>query len=194
MKRLLACLILIGFLCPMTLPYAGAQEVDGGYYAAEEDPHRNRWFLGSDQGVLFFTNDAGNFINLQYYSTIYGGYNIRDIVQPMIRLGQGIGSADAFFNPTTFFFILEAAVKVTPIRYKIRPFLVGSAGMYVLDFDDFGFPIRDGVNFTFATGGGLEFSFGGHNTIGIGAEYRGFLNEGLDLFGVTVTLGYTFQF
>jgi hypothetical protein len=130
---------------------------------------------------------------LQYYSTIFGGYNFRGIFQPMIRLGQAIGSANGFFDPTTFFFILEGGFRVTPIRYKFRPYFVGSAGMYVLSFDDFGFPVDGGVNFTYSGGGGLEYSFGS-NTISLGSAFRGFVNGGLDFNGVEVTLGYVFQF
>lgn len=195
MKSLVAFLILLGSLSPSLARPARAQEVvePGAYGPLEQDPHRNRWFLGTDQGVLFFVRDGGNFINAQYYSTIYGGYNIREIVQPMVRIGQAIGSANAFFNPTTFFFIFEAAVKVTPVRYWVRPYFLGSAGMYVLSFDDFGFPVRDNVNFTYSGGGGLEFSFG-RNTVGLGSAFRGFNNSGLNLYGVEVTFGYTFSF
>ncbi len=179
---------------------ARAEEVDtsGGYEAppqAEEDPtHRSGWFLGSDQGVLIFTGNGGNFFNLQYYSNIFGGYNFKGLFQPMVRLGQAIGSAELFFNPTTFFFIFEAGVRITPIRYKVRPYFIGTAGLYYLDFDDFGFPIREGANFTYTGGGGIEILFGSHNGITIGGEFRGFVNDGLDFYGVTVSLGYTFQF
>lgn len=162
-----------------------------GYTAPEND--EGGWFLGSDQGVMFFVGDSGNFVNPQYFGSVFGGYNIKGYFQPMIRLGQAIGSLDSFFNPTTFFFIFEGGFRATPLRTKVRPYFSGTAGMYVLDVDDFGSPVRNGVNFTFSGGAGLEFSFG-HNTIGVGGEYRGFVNPGPYLNAVAVTLGYTFTF
>ncbi|KAB2841142.1 porin family protein [bacterium] len=151
------------------------------------------WFIGSDQGVLFFVGTSGNFMDLQYYGSVYGGYNFRGIVQPLMRLSQAIGSTDGFFNATTFFFMLEGGLKITPIRYKFRPFFIGTVGFYHLDFNDFGSPIFDDTNFTFTAGGGLEYKFSS-SRINVSSEYRGMINDGLDLRGVQVTLGYAFQF
>ena len=129
----------------------------------------------------------------QYYGTIYGGYNIEGYFQPMIRIGQAIGSLNGFFQPTTYFFIFEGGFRATPIRTKVRPIFLGTAGFYVLDFTQFGSPVQTGVNFTFAGGGGLEVSFG-HSHLDIIASYRGFTNRGPYLQGMEVTLGYTYQF
>ncbi|MDL1872203.1 porin family protein [Deltaproteobacteria bacterium PRO3] len=151
------------------------------------------WFIGSDQGVLFFVGTSGNFMDLQYYGSVYGGYNFRGIVQPLMRLSQAIGSTEGFFNATTFFFMLEGGLKITPIRTKFRPFFIGTVGFYHLDFNDFGSPIFDDTNFTFTAGGGLEYKFSS-SRINVSSEYRGMINDGLDLRGVQVTLGYAFQF
>ncbi|HKX12574.1 MAG TPA: hypothetical protein VJP40_05430, partial [bacterium] len=122
-------------------------------------------------------------------------YNFGGWIAPMLRMGQAIGNARGFgfFDPTTFFFIMEGGVKITPLRSKFRPYFEGLVGFYLLDYSDFGFPVQDDFNFTFATGGGVEYKFGA-SIIGVGASYRGMINDGLDLRGVQVTLGYTFQF
>jgi len=161
----------------------------------QEDPtHRSGWFLGSDQGVLFFVGNSSNLLNAQYYSTIFGGYDIKGYFQPMLRIGSAIGNAEVFFNSGTWFFTFEGVVRATPLRYKIRPYFEASAGLYILSFDDFGFPIRDGTNFTWSAGGGIEFIFAGHNAVSVGSAYRGFVNEGFDFNGVTVTFSYAFKF
>ena len=151
------------------------------------------WFIGSDQGILFFVGDSSDFMGPQYYFTFFGGYNFGGWISPMLRMAQAIGSARGFFDPTTFFFMLEGGVKITPLRTAFRPYIEGLLGFYLLDYSDFGFPIQDDVNFTFATGGGVEYVFGA-STIGVGSSYRGMINDGLDMRGVQVTLGYSFQF
>jgi hypothetical protein len=165
---------------------------EGGTYSDSEED-QGGWFLGSDQGVMFFVGDSANLVNLQYFGSVFGGYNIKGYFMPMIRLGQAIGSLDSFFQPTTFFFIFEGGFRATPLRTKIRPFFSATAGLYVLDVDDFGSPVRNGANFTFSAGGGIEYNFG-HNTIGLGTEYRGFVNSGPFLNAIAITLGYTFTF
>ncbi len=151
------------------------------------------WFIGSDQGVLFFVGDGSEFIDPQYYGSIYGGYSYRGILQPMIKLGQAIGSTGDFLDATTFFFIFEAGIRVVPLQTKVRPYFIGTAGGYVLDFFDFDFPVQEDTNFTYSVGGGIEVEFGpSHLTLG--SEYRGFINDGIDLQGVAVTIGYLFEF
>lgn len=188
------------FLCLLSFGAAAPALAQADYYnQAQPIPQqvdyekKSGWFLGSDQGVLFFVGDSGDFMGPQYYGSIFGGYNIQGYIAPMIRIAQTIGSARGFFDPTTFFFIMEGGVKITPLRTKFRPYFEGTAGFYVLDFSDLGFPIQDDVNFTFAAGGGIEYKFGA-STIGIGSSYRGMINDGLNLRGVQVTLGYSFQF
>ncbi len=162
--------------------------------APAEEKDYDGWLLGSDQGVLFFVGDSSNFIGPQYYGTIFGGYNFRGIFQPMLRLGQALGSLNGFFAPTTFFFIFESAFRITPVRKMFTPYFIGTAGMYVLSFDNFfGSPVDSGVNFTYSGGGGIQINFG-HNQISVGSAFRGFLNNGPDLNSVEVTLGYGFQF
>lgn len=194
MKKILSLLI-----CALTLAAAPAfaQPDDYGKPYPAHPPvdyeKQSGWFLGSDQGVLFFVGDSGDFMGPQYYGSIFGGYNFGGWIAPMLRIAQTIGSARGFFDPTTFFFIMEGGVKITPLRSKFRPYFEGTLGFYLLDYSDFGFPIQDDVNFTFATGGGIEYKFGA-STIGVGSSYRGMINSGLDLRGVQVTFGYTFQF
>jgi len=90
---------------------------------------------------------------------------------------------------------VEGAFKITPLRHHMfTPYFIGSAGMYVLSFDSFGSLIRNETNFTYTGGGGLEFRLGSSNKIMIGSEYRGFVNSGANFQGVSVTLGYAFQF
>ncbi|MCE9625269.1 MAG: outer membrane beta-barrel protein, partial [Deltaproteobacteria bacterium] len=84
-------------------------------------------------------------------------------------------------------------VRVTPLKTKFRPYFIGTVGFYHLDFNDFLSPIADDSNLTFTGGGGIEYEFGS-SRIGLGSEYRGFINDGLDLRSVQVTFGYTFQF
>ncbi len=195
MKKFLA--LLISTLTLVVTAPAFAQPDD--YGRPNQAPARvdyekqGGWFLGSDQGVLFFVGDSGDFMGPQYYGSIFGGYNFGGWIAPMLRIAQTIGSARGFFDPTTFFFIMEGGVKITPLRSKFRPYIEGLVGFYLLDYSDFGFPIQDDVNFTFATGGGIEYKFGA-STIGVGSSYRGMINTGLDLRGVQVTLGYSFQF
>lgn len=199
MKKFI-CLLFCSLLLAASVPALAQPDDYGRPYPGQEPrpveknpEHRSGWFLGSDQGVLFFVGDSDNFMGPQYYFTFFGGYNFNGWIAPMLRMGQAIGNANGFFDPTTFFFILEGGVKITPLRTKFRPYFEGLLGFYVLDYDDFGFPIRDDVNFTFSTGGGVEYKFGA-NTIGVGAAYRGMLNEGLDMQGVQVTFVYSFQF
>ena len=42
------------------------------------------WFLGSDQGVLFFVGTGDDFMGPQYYGSIFGGYNIDGWIAPML--------------------------------------------------------------------------------------------------------------
>lgn len=158
-----------------------------------EKHDENGWFLGSDLGVLFFVGNGEHFIGPQFYSSFFGGYNIRGIVQPILRLGQAVGSTNGFFHDTTFFFMMDAGLRFTPLRTKFRPFFLGTVGFYSLSFNDFGFPVFADTNLTFTGGGGLEYKFG-PNRINVASEYRGFINNGIDLRGVEVTLGYSFQF
>jgi len=153
----------------------------------------NGWFVGSDLGVLFFVGNSEHFIGPQFYSSFFGGYNIRGIVQPILRLGQAVGSTNGFFHDTTFFFMMDGGLRFTPLRTKFRPFFIGTVGFYSLSFNDFGFPVFSDTNLTYTGGGGLEYKFG-PNRINIASEYRGFVNNGMNLQGVEVTLGYTFQF
>jgi hypothetical protein len=94
----------------------------------------------------------------QYYSSVFGGYNVHDIVQPLLRLSQAFGTSNGFFNSTTFFFMMEGGVRVTPIRYKFRPYFISTVGFYLLNFDDFGSPIFDGLNFTYTAAAGSNTS------------------------------------
>ncbi|HCU23918.1 MAG TPA: hypothetical protein DF383_02785 [Deltaproteobacteria bacterium] len=157
------------------------------------EPHESGWFMGSDQGVLLFVGNSSNFFNAQYYGTIFGGYNFKGIVAPMLRIGQAFGSTNELFDVGTFIFILEGGLRVTPLRSKFRPYFLGTAGFYVLDFNDFDFPVADGLDFTFSAGGGFEYQLGA-SRIGLGSVYRGFVNPRTDLRSVEITLGYTFQF
>lgn len=192
--------ILILFVMLLAVPkldaaYEGEGEVEGegeGPYGTGKEK-TSGWFLGTDQGVLFFLGDSSDLMGTQYYLTTYGGYNIKGILQPMVRLGQAFGSANTFFNPSTYFFIFEGGARVTPIRTMVRPFLSGTAGLYILSFDDFDTIVQSDTNFTFSGGGGVEVAFGS-SRLTIGGEYRGFQNSGFDLRGVEVTLGYFFQF
>ncbi|HEX5033258.1 MAG TPA: hypothetical protein VFW62_02145, partial [bacterium] len=44
----------------------------------ESDPeHRSGWFIGSDQGILFFVGTSDDFMGPQYYFTFFGGYNFK---------------------------------------------------------------------------------------------------------------------
>ncbi|MFO1462931.1 MAG: outer membrane beta-barrel protein [bacterium] len=200
MKKLSLFLAILATL--MAAPRARSQEVPqdtGGAnpsYPASIDldqQDEDGWFIGSDQGVLFFVGTGGNFMGPQYYGSVFGGYNVRGIVQPMLRIAQAIGSTDGFINATTFFFMMDGGFRITPIRTKFRPFFIGTVGFYHLDFNDFGFPMQDDTNFTFTAGGGLEYKFGA-SRLNVSSEYRGFINDGMDLRGVQVTLGYAFQF
>lgn len=157
----------------------------------QENP--SGWFLGTDQGILFFPGNSGRFINPQYYGTIFGGYDINGYFQPMLRIGQALGTMSSFGNPTSFWFILEGGFRATPLRTKVRPYFTGTAGFYVLSFNNFGNPVQDELNFTFSGGGGLEIAFG-RSAITVGGAYRGFTNSGPYLNGVEITLGYKFQF
>jgi len=158
-----------------------------------DEKNEQGWFIGSDQGVLFFVGNGDNLFGPQYYFTIFGGYNFKGWFQPMVRIAQAIGGTNTFFSTSTFFFMMEGGLRFTPIRTKVRPYFFGTAGFYVLSFDDFGFPVFSDTNFTYDTGGGIEVKFG-PSRIGVGAGYRGFVNSGMNLHSVEVTLGYTFQF
>lgn len=183
------------FIILLTIFLLGPVSSVHGYYEGEDEPPEKRsgWFLGSDQGVMFWLGDTANFFNVQYYGTLFGGYNIKGYVQPLIRFGQAIGSLKGFGNPTTYWFIIEGGARFTPLRTKIRPFFVGTGGLYVLDFSNFGSLIQTGANFTYTGGGGIQFSFG-RSTLELKGQYRGFLNGGGNLQGMNVTFGYFFQF
>lgn len=173
----------------MALSHPSFAEFEGEF--PQDNP--SGWFLGTDQGILFFTGDSDRFVNAQYYGTIYGGYNINGYFQPMLRIGQAIGSMSSFGNPTSFWFIMEGGFRATPLRTMVRPYFMGTAGFYVLSYDQFANPVAEGVNFTFSGGGGLEVAFG-HSALTVGGAYRGFTNSGPYLNSVEITLGYRFQF
>ena len=195
MKKILFNFIMI-LVCATAVPL-GAQEepADGQPYPAsiELKEKDSGWFIGTDQGVLFFVGTSGNFMSPQFYSSIFGGYDIKGYVQPILRISSAFGNTDEAFPTTTFFFMMEGGVRFTPLRTKFRPYFISTVGFYFLDFPDFAFPIASDTNFTFTAGGGLEYKFGS-GRINIGSEYRGMLNDRIDLRGVQVTLGYIFQF
>jgi hypothetical protein len=160
----------------------------------EKEEKDSGWFIGSDQGVLFFVGNSSHLVGTQYYGTLFGGYTVKGIFQPMVRIGQAIGTLNGFFDPTTFFFIMEGGFEVTPLRTMISPYFRGTSGFYVLSFDDFGGPpVQTDTNFTYSGGGGVKVKFGS-SRLTIGSAYRGFINSGINLQSVEVTLGYTFQF
>ena len=185
-------------LCFMTFSVHAAWDEEGGQQAGtvyDDTPEQKRsgWFIGSDQGVLFFVGDSDKVLNAQYYGSLFGGYSLKGWVEPYFSLGQAIGSLSGF-NVTTFFFIFEGGARFYPIRTKIRPFLTGTAGLYVLDFSNFnGVLISNGANFTYSGGGGLTVTFGRSN-LDLKGVFRGFNNTGGTLQSVAVTLGYFFQF
>ena len=187
MKRIAVFLILFSLFCPQA--QAAMEEGEGPY--GEES--QSGWSLGTDQGVQWFVGNSSRFINAQYYGAVYGGYNFGGYIMPMIRMAQSFGSLNGFGNPSTFWFILEGGFRATPVRYKIRPYFVGTAGFYYLSFTNLGSPVQGGSNFTFNGGGGLEVALG-RSALTVGGAYRGFTNPGLYLQGVEVTLGYRFQF
>ncbi len=189
---LIACILLLG-ATPLQAQEEGAPAPNPPPTYGSEKDDGGGWFIGSDQGVLFFVGDSSNFVGAQYYGTEYGGYNVKGWFQPILRLGQALGSLNQFGNPTTFFFILEGGMRFTPIHTKVRPYFLGTGGMYVLNFSNFGSPVRDDTNFTFSGGGGLEVALGPSRII-VGSAYRGFINDGRNLKSVEVTVGYAFQF
>lgn len=192
MKKCLLLLWTLLLLLPaFTVQAAYDGEGNGPYDELPEK--RSGWFLGSDQGVLFFVGDSGDLFNVQYWGSLFGGYNVGGWVQPFVSLGQGIGTLKGFGNPTTFWFVFEGGSRFTPLHTVVRPFFSGTVGLYVLDFSNFGAPVNSGANLTYSGGGGLEFSFGRSN-LELKGNYRGFRNAGGDLQGVTVTLGYFFKF
>jgi hypothetical protein len=111
----------------------------------------------------------------------------------MLRIGQALGSLNQFGNASTFFFTLEGGIRVTPIRTKVRPYFLGTAGMYILNLSGPYTAVQSGTNLTYSGGGGLEVQFGS-NRFTLGSAYRGFVNSGPDLTSVEITLGYIFQF
>jgi hypothetical protein len=197
MKKYLILFLTLILCAPAFSVHAAYGEEDGqqdnGVYDDTPEQKRSGWFLGSDQGVLFFVGDSDQVLNAQYYGSLFGGYSIKGWFQPFVSLGQAIGSLDAF-NVTTFFFIFEGGARFYPVRTKIRPFFLATTGLYVLDFSNFpGSLISTGANFTYSAGGGIAFTFGRSN-LDLKGVYRGFHNNGADLQGVAVTLGYFFQF
>lgn len=191
-SRFFPCLLLLAILClsELSFPSLSHAALD------EEVEYKEKssgWTLGTDQGVLFFIGDSAGLVNPQYYGTIYGGYNIKGIFMPMVRLGQAYGSLSGFGNPSTYWFSMEGGFRVTPLRTKVRPFFLASAGFYVLSFTDLGTPVDNGLNFTFSGGGGLEVEFG-PSALTVEGAYHGFANGGPYLEGISVTLGYRYQF
>ncbi len=203
-EKFLFWTMLLLLALPASRGYAAYQEDDPGLtppsgqnapqqFDDREPYKRSGWFLGSEQGVLLFLGNSSNLVDPQYLGTLFGGYRIQGWVYPYLRMSQAIGSLGGFFNPTTFFFMLEGGVKFTPLRTFIRPFFQGGLGFYVLDFTQFGSTVQTGVDFTAHGGGGIEFCFG-HSSINLSSNYRIFQNGGPDLQAVEATLGYSWQF
>lgn len=197
MKKYLILLITLALCLPAFSVHAAYDEEGGqqGDEVYDDTPPQKRsgWFLGSDQGVLFFVGDSDQVLNAQYYGSLFGGYSLKGWIQPFASLGQAIGSLNNF-NVTTFFFIFEGGARFFPVRTKVRPFFTGTVGLYVLDFSNFnGVLISNGANFTYSGGGGLAVTFGRSN-LELKGVYRGFRNTGGDLQSIAVTLGYYFQF
>jgi hypothetical protein len=197
MRKFAILFITLLFILPVYSVHAAYVEEEvppqGEVFDDTPPEKRSGWFLGSDQGVLFFVGDSAQVLNAQYYGSLFGGYNIKGYIQPLVSLGQAIGSTSGF-NSSTFWFIFEGGARFTPLRTKVRPFFSGTAGLYVLSVDTFpGILITSGANFTYSGGGGIAVSFGRSN-LEVKGTYRGFRNSGGDLQGVAVTLGYFFQF
>jgi hypothetical protein len=197
MKKYLILIITLALCLQASFVHAAYDEEEGkqGGEMYDEIPaeKRSSWFLGSDQGVLFFVGDSAKVLNPQYYGSLFGGYSIKGWIQPMVSLGQAIGSLNNI-NDTTFFFFFEGGARFFPIRTKVRPFFFGTAGLYVLNFSNFaGSLVSTGANFTYTGGGGLTVTFGRSN-LELKGAFRGLNNNGAFLEGVAVTLGYFFQF
>ncbi len=208
MKRLLSCLALAFSLSFTFISHSHAHEdhepvPEDGQGLDPQPSYRpvhyynddgSGWFIGSDQGAWIFLGRSSDLISTQYYSTLFGGYNFKGLVQPMFRLGSAIGNLSDLYAPNNFFFTFEAAVKVTPLKTKVRPYMVASAGLYVLDFEEAYTPLYNEANFTYSAGAGLEVALTEHNLITLGSSYRGFINQGPDLQAVEITVGYSYQF
>ena len=208
MKRLASCFILILTLLLSLTPSLHAQQdpepvPEDGEGVDPQPSYRplhyynddgSGWFIGSDQGAWIFVGRSDDLISTQYYSTLFGGYNFKGLVQPMFRLGSAVGNISDLYAPRNFFFTFEAAVKVTPLKTKVRPYMVASAGLYVLDFEESYTPLYNEANFTYSVGAGLEVALTEHNLITLGSSYRGFINQGPDLQAVEITAGYSYQF
>lgn len=190
---LLVVLTTLTLAYPAHGAYEGEEEGGPGPYEVKDPATSSGWFMGTNQGVLFFVGDSSDLVGTQYYGIIQGGYSIKGIFKPMFRLGQAIGRLNGFLDPTTFFFIFEAGFKVTPLRTKVRPHFLGSAGFYILDFSNVPSAVHRDTNFTFSGGGGLEIQFG-RSIMDLTGAYRYFVNSGANLQGVEITLGYMFQF
>lgn len=192
----LILMVLWTWAAPLHAAYDGEGQ-EGPYEEGKWDQpawKRGGWFLGSEQGVLFFVGNNNQFANTQYYGNVFGGYNFKGWFSPVFRMGNGWGSIPTpIGSSSSYFFIFEGGIRATPLRTMVRPFFEGTAGVYILSFDNFGSPVQSEANFTYTGGGGLEVSFGRSN-LTIGGEYRGFNNSGVSLTGVTITLGYYFQF
>jgi hypothetical protein len=165
--------------------------VDGGYlpYGQERD---SGFYLGGESGALIFLGNSSNVFSPAFISSIKFGYSLKRRLNFQLRLLEGNG--DLNFNGSgTFFFITEFDTKINFTKTAFSPFILGGIGFYVLDFGGFDPFVFQETNLTYVGGGGFDYRFGS-NSVGLGVDYRGFVNEGFDFQGLEILVQYTFSF
>jgi hypothetical protein len=96
-------------------------------------------------------------------------------------------------SSSSFFFMTEFDLKVNLLKKGFSPFVQGGVGMYVLSFSGFDPLVSRDTNLTYTAGGGFDYIFGS-NSVGLGVNYRGFLNDTRNFKMLEIVIQYAFHF
>jgi len=158
-------------------------------YGTQKD---SGFYVGGDSGVFAPLGGSSDVLSVQFLSAVTGGYSVKRRFNFQLRLLQGIGQLDRN-SSTTFLFMTEFDTKINFLKRGFSPYILGGIGFYVLSFSGFDPLISKDTNLTYVGGGGFDYLFGS-NSVGLGVNYRGFLNATRNFQGLEVTVNYAYHF
>jgi hypothetical protein len=188
MKKLILLFIFFSFLHSSVLR---AEESNGGY-GDESSERKSGFYLGGDSGVLAFLGNSSGVFSPAFTSGAEFGYSIRRLYNFQLRISSAFGSLDRN-SANTFFFMTEFDTKIKFTKKAFSPFVLGGVGFYLLDFSGRDPLVANDTNLTYVAGGGFDYNFGG-SAIGLGVNYRGFVNKLRDFQALEVLVQYSFYF
>src|SRR5262249_44034264 len=150
------------------------------------------FYLGGDSGILAFLGNSSDVFGPAFTAGTEFGYSLDRRFNFQLRVGTAYGSLDRN-SSNAFFFTTEFDTKINFLKKGFSPFVLGGIGFYLLDFSGRDPLVAEDTNLTYVMGGGFDYNFG-PNAIGLGVNYRGFVNKLRDFQALEILVQYSFHF